>query len=67
MSETTEVIIPVAVKGALELAKLAFEVIETWKNNPADQTAYNGRFNKMVTYRHQLIDGWEASKEANGQ
>ncbi len=60
-------IIPIAVQGAIELAKLAMELIETWKNNPDDQAELDARWAKMQTARDAAIAAWEASKQANNQ
>ena len=57
------VIIPAAVQGAIELAKLAMEVLETWSKNPADQAELDARFDKMKAARGRAIDAWEASKQ----
>lgn len=59
--------IPVAVQGAIELAKLAMELIDTWKNNPEDQAELDARWAKMQAQRDSAIAAWEASKQANGQ
>lgn len=60
-------LIPVAVQGAIELAKLAMDLIETWKNNPEDQAELDARWAKMQAGRDAAIAAWEASKQAQGQ
>jgi hypothetical protein len=60
-------LIPVAVSGAIELAKLAMELIDTWKNNPEDQAALDVRWAQMQAQRDDAIAAWEASKQANNQ
>lgn len=60
-------IIPIAVSGAIELVKLAMELIETWNNNPEDQAELDKRWAKMQAARDAAVSAWEASKTANNQ
>lgn len=60
-------LIPVAIQGAIEMAKLAMDLIDTWKNNPENQAEIDAKWAAMQNSRSAAIEAWEASKAKNSQ